>query len=454
MTEDLSMRAAPFAIYTPSIQTHSAIRIASNDDLREDGHPKRVQSKDFNFLNPNNRFWHYKWVLATAGHFKDEHNANAVTTKQNGAFVLGDSGGFQIGKGSLKDMKGWARLRKKPQQIIALWRKTEVKADILKWLDLHCDYAMTIDMPLWARRKENERTPFHYLSEQELLDISVENLEYFDTHRGKYGSCKFLNVLQGEDETEEELWYQTVKGFKFEGWSLAGGVGQMGGIYRVLRRMLLLRDDKLLDKGYDWVHILRLSRMRWAPLMTAVQNGVRKSTGNETFRVSFDSSSPYQTGGVAAKYATLNTFGKNLQKEWSLGSKRIPTGYGYANLKKRMPLNRVHKGHLDVPLDSPIAKLLSVNDLNVRGHDRMAPRNLDAFSDEVILNHNVYIYCFGHILANEAVFSKNPTAPQMMMDAVGVIEELFKVEDWNSLLDKKRNFLANVAKDPKRVWKP
>jgi hypothetical protein len=119
-----------------------------------------------------------------------------------------------------------------------------------------------------------------------------------------------------------------------------------------------------------------------------------------------------------------------------------------------MPLNRVHKGHLDVPLDSPIAKLLSVNDLNVRGHDRMAPRNLDAFSDEVILNHNVYIYCFGHILANEAVFSKNPTAPQMMMDAVGVIEELFKVEDWNSLLDKKRNFLANVAKDPKRVWKP
>ena len=57
-------------------------------------------------------------------------------------------------------------------------------------------------------------------------------------------------------------------------------------------------------------------------------------------------------------------------------------------------------------------------------------------------------------MANEAVFGRNPTAPQMMMDAVGVIEELFKVEDWNSLLDKKRNFLANVAKDPKRVWKP
>ena len=219
----------------------------------------------------------------------------------------------------------------------------------------------------------------------------------------------------------------------------------MGGIYRVLRRTLLLRDQKLLDPPNDWLHILRLSRVRWSPFMTAIQRAVR-DTVNPNFTVSFDSSSPFQVSGKGAKYAVLNSFGNTFKKAWSVSAKKFPTGYGYANSKKKMPLNKVHLGHLDVPLDSPIARLLTVQDLIFKKY-QMAVSTFDDFSDEVLINHNVYTYVMANILANEAVFSPNPTAPPDMLEGVEIIDQLFRVENWSSLLNEKREKLRRLVKD-------
>ena len=110
----------------------------------------------------------------------------------------------------------------------------------------------------------------------------------------------------------------------------------------------------------------------------------------------------------------------------------------------RMSLKKAHKEYLPVPLDSPIASLLSVQDINFKKGD-MAPSTFDAFSDEVLINHNVYTYVLGNILANEAAFGKMPTAPQDMMDAIGIIGDLFRVERWADLLEEKRHLLKKIA---------
>lgn len=451
--EDLTARVKDFSIYTPSMQLHSAIRIVGASPMRNNQLPSNLTANDLNFLDPNNKFWHYKWVLASAGVFKNDFKANAITNRHKNNLVIGDSGGYQIGTGALEELKAWRKLSSNPILIKDKWRSDdEIKRQIIYWLDCNCDYAMTIDIPLWViDNKKNNKSPFRNCSKQDLIDLSVENLQFIQKNRGIYGNCKYLNVLQGDTEQDEEDWFNSVKNYKFEGWSLAGNVGQSGGIYRVLRRILLLRDLKFLDKGFDWIHILRLSRVRWAPLVTSIQRALPNGT-NEGLTISFDSSSPYRTGGVSAKYAALNTFGKNLDKDWTIKAFKFPTSYGYANISKKISLSKLHPGILNMFFDSPIAKLLTLQDMNIN-KGAMDIRNIDAFADEVILNHNVYVYCLAHIMANENVFCNKPTAPQRMLDAVGIIDELFKVEDWYSLLDEKRNFLASVANDNKSVWK-
>lgn len=441
--ENLTQRAKDFSIYTPSIQLHSAERIVNSHVMRDGILPNNLTPNDFNFLDETNKFWYYKWALATAGHFKNSKRENIITNRDARSLIIGDSSGYQIGTGALDEFKKWRIDKKNITQVMNKWRNEfELKKQIVDWLDCNCDYAMTIDIPLWIIGKE-QKSPFVNCSKQNLIDLSVENLKFLQAHRGEFGNCKYLSVLQGDSEQDEEDWFNAIKSYKFEGWSLAGNVGSNGGIYRVLRRILRLRDAKLLDKGFDWIHVLRLSKVRWSPLLTAIQRALRIGT-NEGLTISYDSSSPYRMAGVKVNYAFLNSFGRNLDNDWTFKTFKFPTGYGYANITKRMPLSKIHNGHLHAPLYSPIAQLLSIQDLNYK-KGVMDIRNIDAFADEVIINHNVYVYCMATIMANETIFNNSPSAPQRMMDAVGIIGDLFKVDDWKSMLDNKRAFLESVV---------
>jgi hypothetical protein len=65
---------------------------------------------------------------------------------------------------------------------------------------------MTLDIPLWLKSDGFDKSPFHNCAIEQLTDLTVENLRYFDKHRGVVGACKFLNVIQGRDEEEEAYW--------------------------------------------------------------------------------------------------------------------------------------------------------------------------------------------------------------------------------------------------------
>lgn len=451
---DLGVRASDFSLYFPAMQISSAKSICKPSNKWQDALlPAGLRPKDFNYIDPNNRFWHYPYALASAEHFRGVKR-NAVSQRAAGAFILGDSAGFQLGNGTFRKAGEWNGFSE--NEIVRAWSESSMRDEITAWCDSNCNLAMTIDLPLWARRAEHAGKPFNQCSVQGLLSLTVENLEYLQHNRGHWGECKYLNVLQGDTPSEEELWYAAVKGYRFDGWSFAGGVGVNGGPYRVLNRLLTLRDEGLLNPGFDWLHLLMLSRFPWAPVVTAMQRGVRKSA-NPQFTISYDSSTPYKMAGTQEEFFEAVPFTADWAT-WSNHSHKFPTTYGDAIEPRRLSLNSTHCSgtlcstcaigipHLPAPLSSPIASLLHTGDL-VSVTDKYAKRHGRTLFDQTLINHNTYTIVDGTIRANEAVFGTSPNAPSEIIEAVDLIEnQLFMVQNWSTLLAKHRDLLEAAVK--------
>ena len=446
MREDLTSRIDNFAIYLPAVQKATAERLANEQFFLRPGRGlKNLKGTDLNWLIPTNPHWSYKWCLASAGHLADVKNDTIINTRFENAIVLGDSAGYQIGMGTLAGTADWLPISKDTIQVHRKWEESGLRTKILEWLDVNCDYAMTIDMPLWAKEeKRGACSPFHHFSIEELIDMTVENLNFFHKHRDRQTGCKFLNVLQasscGATTNQlavsldcEDKWYNAVKSFPFEGWAFGGEVGSRGGIYRVLRRLLILRDEGLLTNPRNWCHMLGVSHVVWAVYFTAIQRAIRRSI-NGDFVISYDSASPFLTAGKYQKYAIAPNLSSKLE-DWVIRHERLPTGYGIANRKTPMPFPQV----------SPIASRFTVQDLNPN-KDRFSPKTTDSLADELLINHNVYIYLKTFIEANERVFNKQQHAPADLVQAVSMIDDLFDAKDWRSELDRSKDFLTSVLK--------
>lgn len=439
MAEDLSKSADQYAVYLPAMQANSALKLVNPSTLMGGANRSvRIKAAELNWLEPDNRYWSYKWVLASAGHFAKEKKHNAITNKSAATVVIGDSGGYQIGTGALAELKEWLPLQDKPLEVMRLWRNSSVRQDIIRWLDANCTYAMTIDMPLWVGEpKHAKKSPFHHCTEQQLLDLSLENLEFIMRERDAVTGAKYLNVLQGFSSIKgdvagsmasEQRWFDAVKHYDLEGWSLGGDVGWRGGIYRVLRRILLLRDAGLLAAPREWLHVLGVSQLTWAVYLSAIQRGIRANV-NEGFVVSYDSASPYLMAGRFQKYTIPPKLGDNIN-DWVVQHELLPMGWAVANAVNIQPF----------PQSSPIASRFSLQDLNPRQSD-FEIKTTDNLSDEILCNHNVYVYLKAFRAANEAVFKPDGVAPVELKQAAQIIEGLFALKDWESALNAHKDSL-------------
>ena len=431
MTENLSAEIDNYALYLPAVPTSYMEYVVKRDPNA----PRKMRPVDLNFLNKRSKLWTYKYCLASAGHLAYSRKSNAITQRDpNSSFILGDSGGYQIGTGALPDMKGWSAHARKPDDVSRLWQKSRLKitSDILRWLDAHCNYAMTLDMPLWVKGDQFKKAPFHNFSIEQLTDITIENLRYIETHRGVVGNCKFLNVLQGNSEAEEAYWYKRVREFDFEGWALGGMVSWRGGLPRVLRRVLLLRDDGMLGDARQWMHFLGVSQLIWAVALTAVQRGVQKSTGS-TFTISFDTSTPFLWAGKFQQYPKPPRLTKNV-KTWKFSSVKFPVGYAAAT----------KNANAAFPFGSPLSDVLSLGDMNPN-KSPYASQTFSTFSGHALGNHNAYVYLRAFSEANKKGFDSR-TAPQAISDLIGFIEDLFLTENWSGLLKKRSKTLEAAWK--------
>ncbi|MBU3551182.1 hypothetical protein [Polynucleobacter sp. MWH-Berg-3C6] len=434
--DDFNKRWDNFAVYLPSIQkSYAKVAIKADDKTRT--MPKDVTMRSLNFINPKNKLWHYKYALYSAGQFKiGETQSDMVTTRdEKQTVILGDSGGFQIGKGTLAGFTALNKL-KTADEVCEAWRNaTQLKKWIVNWLETHSDYAMTLDMPLWAQLPQNKKTPFHKCSTQQLIDLTVENLEFIK--RNKRGNTKWLNVIQGTNSKDMKQWWDAVKGYRFGGWALAGDTGWRGGSMAVVTQVLMMRDEGAFDKGMDWLHVLGVSQTKWAVILSAIQRGLRKST-NPNLRVSFDSASPNILAGKFEQLAVYPKF-TNKEESWAISAVRCPKGEIYVNSGDEFAF----------PFPSALGDKLKLSHLNVK-YDKYSSVNFDDVTQAFLTHHNTWVYVRAMLEANELAFLDKADAeqfvPKNLLACLHLIEELMCTKNWKARITSNKRLFDAVDK--------
>lgn len=400
--ENLSVAYEDYAIYLPSLQQgYAAYPLRDPSTVKLHDIPKGLQLSDLNFLSSASNLWHCKYTLYSAGQFNNATitTRDIVSARRKNTLIIGDSGGYQIGTGKLPAIQGWVDFQKKPEAVYRKWmRERGIRDTILRWLDRYCDYAMTLDMPLWVLHERKSKTsPFIKLSAEQLIELSVENLRYFANKRGAAtgARAKYLNVLQDAGDGTGEAWYAAVKDFDFEGWAFGGDT--KSGLEPILKWIRILRDDQRLDKA-EWLHILMASPPKHAVYLTAIQRILRKQLGND-IRVSYDSSSPFQSAGVRQKIARVPTLTKSL-RTWSIPMRDFPQSPKY-------------KQHNDVEYItdclSPVTQRFSINDMHSE-RGEFAQTFLSTAGVHLLTNHNLFVFHKTAHKACDIVFKAEDTS--------------------------------------------
>ena len=399
MNKDLTATQNDYAIFLPALSGFYATYVGKQryDEYVEKSRipsnfPNGVES--LNYLNKQEGLFNYKWTLYSAGHA--ELDVNKHSPKEDmirnrdraNTWALGDSGGFQIGKGVWEgDWKNpnCPKAQKKREQVLA-------------WMDAYMDYGMVLDIPAWVARSPAGAKATGISTYQEAVDATRINNDYFMANRN--GNCKFLNVLQGENHADAEDWYQQMKDYcdpkvypdtHFNGWSMGGQ--NMCDIHLVLKRLVALRFDGLLEPGiHDFMHFLGTSKLEWATLLTDIQRAVRKYH-NPNFTITFDCASPFLATANGQIY---------IQTEMEDRTKWVYRMVPSVDDKKYATDNRLFK---DATLsdgifknfeDSPITAELKVSDichyapgmLNKIGKE--GKTSWDSFSYAIQMGHNVW----------------------------------------------------------------
>jgi hypothetical protein len=346
-----------------------------------------------NFLNSKEGLYTYKWGLYSAGHAnldttKDDPNESIIREREEGTFMLGDSGGFQILKGQ------WPADWKDPNCPKAM----EKRKAVLKWMDEYMDYGMCLDVPSQSFLNK-KAIPLHGIHNiEEAITATHINNEYFIQNRD--GRCKFLNVLQGTNHTESDDWYKEMKKYcdpniypdnHFNGWAF-GGQNKID-VHLMLRRFVDIIHDGLLQEGkHDLVHCLGVSILEYAVLFSDVQRAIRKYH-NPKLQITFDCASPFFSAAKGLVYFN-NSFENG--KKWAYSMEKTAEDKKYATDNRKFSDACLQDGVHKTFTDSPVTDLMVMKDLCYRGqgfigqHGKETKTSWDTLSYTLIQSHNVY----------------------------------------------------------------
>jgi hypothetical protein len=320
------------------------------------------------------------------------------------------------------------------------------RAAVLTWLDSVSDYGMILDIPTWVIHDKKASKACQITTLQEAVDATKFNNEYFMANRkGKEnGGAKFLNVLQGDNHTSAEQWYQEMKDFcdpvkypntHFDGWSMGGQ--NMCDVHLVLKRLVALRHDNLLQQGkHDWMHFLGTSKLEWAVLLTVIQRAVRKYV-NPDFTISFDCASPFLATANGQVYHHIDLA---HNEKWCYRMSPIADDKKYSTDTRPYGTAVIADGLVDHFDESPLSRLLTMKDvciykpgdLNKIGKE--GKTSWDSFSYALLMGHNVWMHLEAVQRANRTFDSGS--WPYMMWNENGdhahfadIVEAIFATND-------------------------
>ena len=420
-----------YAVYLPALNViYNKIFEIEIDSSRPI--PQDFELADLAFWSGKSKLWNHKYLLHSVGNYAVGTNPRGAIFKRNinDFFILGDCGGFQIGKGTLKGVKGLTRGISGAAAVAAWGQNYDAKIWIIDTLEQYFDYAMTIDMPLWAMTQAGVDSPFNKCTEEQLLGMTLENLELI--RENKQGRTKWLNVIQGTTPESIVRWWDAVKHFRDGGWSLAGAAGWRGGIANVLATVLMMRDENAFDPGMDWVHVLGVSQPMWDIFLTSIQQQLRKS--NPKLQISFDSATPFESGGARDQYVLSPALGTDASN-WSMKFNTFPALRSHADSSNPTLTD----------LTSPIGKLFMRHHL-VIDSSKFSGRRIDTLTNAVIVNHNIWTYLDAGRRANQLAFSGNRNQiPPNFLDVLDFIEYIFTAESWRTEIDNHRKILDSTS---------
>lgn len=381
---DLTPLQKDYAVYLPAISSFYSTYIAKQrleEFIPADRIPKEFDRgiEGMNFLNPEQGYFYYKYGLYSAGHAQLDLQKSLTQESmiqdrdRSKTMILGDSGGYQIGKGVLKF--DWLNFEGTEAN------KTRQK--ILEWLELTADWSMMLDVPTWAC--DHIHSPKTGLKTfEDCLEKTRFNNDYFLENR--LGQTKWLNVLQGSDWDTAERWYDGVKEFsdpkgkyagkEAEGWAMGGA--NMCKMPITLRRLITLKFDGLLE-GKDWMHFLGTAQLDWACYLTLIQRQIRE-TINENFTISFDCASPF----IATAHGLVYTNAQHTNKRFSVIMDKAPDTKNLAG-----------RHDIPFPFESDFGRRLTIADicyyapgmLNKIGKE--GKTSWDSFAYALMMGHNV-----------------------------------------------------------------
>ena len=352
--------------------------------------------ESLNYINKDQGQFQYKWTLYSAGHAELDINKDAPkedmvrNRDRNNSWILGDSGGFQIGKGVWEgDWKdpNCPKAKKKREQVLA-------------FMDGNMDYGMILDIPAWVSRSPQGAAASKINSYQEAVNGTKINNDYFMKNRN--GNCKFLNVLQGENFQQADDWYTQMKDYcdpkkypstHFNGWAMGGQ--NMCDVHLALKRLVALRFDGLLEKGvHDVMHFLGTSKLEWAVLLTDIQRAVRKYH-NENFMITFDCASPFLASANGQIYTDIEIEDK---KKWTYRMQPSADNKAYATDTRPFRDAVLDYKIFDTFKDSPVSARWQMKDitcykpgdLNKMGNE--GKTSWDSFSYTLQMAHNVWMH--------------------------------------------------------------
>jgi hypothetical protein len=474
--DNLTSKQKDYAVFLPAISgfygTFIGKQRVNNDYVDPARFPLGLTDMEqMNWLNDQKGLFPYKWSLYSGGHAnldltKEDPSEDMVRKRDPNTIMLGDSGGFQIAKGlwegDWKANSGCPKAQKKREAI-------------LTWLDTIATYGMGLDIPTWVIHDKKASDACQIKTLDEAVAATKFNNEYFMKHRKgvKNGGAKFLNVLQGDNHTSADEWYEIMKEYcdpvkypdtHFDGWGMGGQ--NMCDVHLILDRLVTMRYDNLLQEGkHDWMHFLGTSKLEWAVLLTVIQRAIRKYV-NPSFTISFDCASPF--------LATANgqVYFENVYEDgekWSYRMAPSADDKKYATDTRKWSDGVVADGIYPRWEDSPISDMLTMKDIciykpgvvkagvtlneenfkdpesydvlpDVNKNGKWGKTSWDSFSYALLMGHNVWMHLTSVQEANRRFDSG--TRPAMMeYSAPGrdkfedIIDRIFAAPDKQTALD-------------------
>lgn len=443
MTNNLELTQRDYAVFLPSISSfYNKIvqRRLAGTGVSDERIPQQFEKdlEGLKFLKPD-AYFHYPWALYSAGHAERDINKTvsidvlAHDRDRIKTFLLGDSAGYQIGTGVIK--MDWANFYNTSTD--------NIRQQILDWLEFTCDYSMLLDVPTWATEPQF-RAKTGLTDWRECLRATLHNNAYFIRNR-KY-QTKFLNVLQGHDQTSSDIWYDNVKHLPVEGWAFGDRTAL--NLYLFVKRLITMRDEHLLDPGRDLVHVLGNGRLDWSVILTQLQRQLRKQA-NPNLMITYDASTPFYCVSKGQIY-TQTTLNKS---RWGVTLQRGPDRYDLVN------------SDLPFPWSSSIGSRLRLSDIctqpqgSLNSQGKPMRSSWDSLSYALLQAHNVEQQIIATQQANQVFDMEqqrvdcdqyclmpkmkpvNEHVPNYIMFTVEVLTQVFDSETPFTVLDRYKRIL-------------